>query len=149
MPAWTSNAEGQFVKSPKILLNDTGLLCHLRGEEEDTLIENRSVAGNFLGNFVVMEIIKQISWSGLSLKPYHFSMHKGAEVDLVLEDRKKQLYGIEIKSAASVNTDDFKGLKRFAEITGEKFKKGIVLYSGDRVISGFGANMQAVPLSAL
>ncbi|MGB3852116.1 MAG: DUF4143 domain-containing protein, partial [Tunicatimonas sp.] len=32
IPAWTPNAEGQFVKSPKIYLNDTGLLCHLSGE---------------------------------------------------------------------------------------------------------------------
>jgi hypothetical protein len=49
-----------------------------------------------------MEIVKQLSWSGLFLKPYHFSIHGGAEVDLVLEDRKKHLYGIEIKSRADI-----------------------------------------------
>lgn len=149
IPAWTPNAEGQFVKSPKVFLNDTGLLCHLRTEGDESLTRNRSTAGNFLENLVVLEIIKQISWSDLFLKPYHFSIHKGTEVDLVLEDRKKQLYGIEVKSTASVTSEDFKGLKRFAEITGGKFQKGIVLYSGEHVIGGFGKNMQAVPLSAL
>ncbi len=149
IPAWTPNAEGQYVKSPKVLLNDTGLLCHLRGEGVESLIANRVTAGNFLENFVVLEIIKQLSWSDIPLKPYHFSIHKGAEVDLVLEDRKKQLYGIEIKSTASVNNDDFKGLKRLAEITGKKFQRGIVLYSGEQVVGGFGENMQAVPISAL
>jgi uncharacterized protein len=149
IPAWTPNIEGQFVKSPKIVLNDTGLLCHLRGEGVDSLMGNRTVAGAFLENFIVMEIIKHLTWSDLFLKPCHFSVHSGAEVDLVLEDRKKQLYGIEIKSTASVDQNDFKGLKRLAEVAGKKFQRGIVLYGGEQVVGGFGENLQAVPLSAV
>ncbi len=150
IPAWTPNAEGQFVKSPKIFLNDTGLLCHLRGEGIESLIANRITAGIFLENFISMEIIKQISWSGLFLKPYHFSIHGGGEVDLVLEDRKRNIYGIEIKSTASVNQDDFKGLLRLADMAGKRFQKGIVLYSGDLTLGGFGGeNLYAVPIPAL
>src|SRR5580704_9132504 len=149
IPAWTPNIEGQFVKSPKIFLNDTGLLCHLRGESVDSLMANRTTVGAFLENFIVMEIVKQLSWSGLFLKPYHFSIHSGAEVDLILEDRKKHLYGIEIKSTASVSQSDFNGLKRLAEIAGKKFQRGIVLYGGEHMIGGFGENLQAVPISAL
>ena len=149
IPAWTPNIEGRFVKSPKIFLNDTGLLSHLRGEGVENLMGNRTTAGAFLENFIVMEIVKQLSWSDLFLKPYHFSVHSGAEVDLILEDRKKQLYGIEIKSTASVSQNDFKGLKRLAEIAGKKFQRGIVLYGGDQVVGGFGENLQAVPIPAL
>ena len=149
IPAWTPNIEGQFVKSPKIVLNDTGLLCHLRGESVDSLMGNRTTAGAFLENFIVMEIIKLLSWSNLFLKAYHFSIHRGAEVDLVLEDRKKQLYGIEIKSTASVDQNDFKGLKRLADVAGKKFQRGIVLYGGEHMVGGFGENLQAVPLSAV
>ncbi len=149
IPAWTPNKEGQFVKSPKVFLNDTGLLCHVRGESVDSLLANRTTTGAFLENFVVMEIIKQLSWSELFLKPYHFSVQSGAEVDLVLEDRKKQLYGIEIKSTASVGQSDFKGLRRLAEMTGKKFQRGIVLYGGEHMVGGFGENLQAVPISAV
>jgi predicted AAA+ superfamily ATPase len=149
IPAWTPNIEGQFVKSPKIVLNDTGLLCHLRGESVDSLMGNRTTAGAFLENFIVMEIIKLLSWSDFFLKAYHFSIHRGAEVDLVLEDRKKQLYGIEIKSTASVDQNDFKGLKRLAELAGKKFQRGIVLYGGEHMVGGFGENLQAVPLSSV
>ncbi|SDD15079.1 ATP-binding protein [Niabella drilacis] len=148
LPAWTPNAEGQFVKSPKVFLNDTGLLCHLMGESAESLLRNRTTAGLFFENFVTLEILKQLSWNDLSLKAYHFSMHSGAEVDLVLEDRKKQLYGIEIKSKASVTIDDFKGLKRLAALAGKKFQKGIVLYTGDQVIS-FGDAFKAVPAGNL
>jgi len=149
VPAWTPNNQGQFVKSPKVFLNDTGLLCHLRGEAVESLLASRITAGNFLKNFAVLEIIKQLTWSDSILKTFHFSIHKGAEVDLVLEDRSKQLYGIEIKSSASLNQDDFKGLKRFSEFAGKKFKRGIVLYTGDQVVGGFGENIQAVPIAAL
>ncbi|MGJ7030319.1 ATP-binding protein [Niabella hirudinis] len=148
IPAWTPNTEGQFVKSPKVLLNDTGLLCHLMGESAESLLSNRTTAGLFFENFVTLEILKQLSWSSLSLKAYHFSMHSGAEVDLVLEDRKKQLYGIEIKSKASVNAADFNGLKRLATLAGKKFQKGIVLYTGDQV-TGFGEAFKAVPVGNL
>lgn len=149
IPAWTPNIEGQFVKSPKIVLIDTGLLCHLRGERVDSLMGNRTIAGAFLENFIVMEIVKLLSWSDLFLKAYHFSIHRSAVVDLVLEDRKKQLYGIEIKSTASVDQNDFKGLKRLAELAGKKFQRGIVLYGGENMVGGFGENLQAVPLSAV
>ncbi len=149
IPAWTPNAEGQFVKSPKIFLNDTGLLCHLR-DEGDGLLENRTTAGGFLENFAVMEIIKQLGWADKKLKPYHFSIHKGAEVDLVLEDRSKRLFGIEIKSTASIQENDFKGLKKLSELAGSRFKKGIVLYTGEQTLGGFGGkNLYAVPIAAL
>lgn len=148
IPAWTPNMEGQFVKSPKIYLNDTGLLSHLRGEDIDGLSANRSGVGALLENYVIMEIIKQLSWSNQYLKLYHFSMHKGGEVDLVLENRQKQMFCIEVKSAASLKEKDFKGLKRLSELAGSRFQKGIVLYSGDEVV-GFGDNLYAVPISTL
>jgi predicted AAA+ superfamily ATPase len=53
IPAWTPNIEDQFVKSPKIFLNDTGLLCHLRGQGFGSLTDNRTTAGAFLENFIV------------------------------------------------------------------------------------------------
>lgn len=147
IPAWTPNIEGPFVKSPKIYLNDTGLLCYLRGEDHESLTNNRIQAGAFFENFVVMELIKQISWSDTFSKIYHFSMHKGAEVDVVMEDRKKNVYGIEIKAASTLTKDDFKGLRRLSELS-PQFKKGIVLYTGDEYLP-FGDKFYAVPMSAL
>ncbi len=146
IPAWTPNKEGQFVKSPKIFLNDTGLLCQFNKEGE-IILSNRTEAGHLLENFVAMEILKQISWFEKPLYLKHFSMHKGAEVDLVIEDGKKNIYGIEVKSKVSLNQNDFKGLKKLAEVAGSKFKKGILLYTGNQVLSGFGGkNLQAVPV---
>lgn len=148
LPAWTPNFEGRVIKAPKVFLNDTGLLCHLRGESFESLRKDRNGAGSILENFVVMEIIKQLSWSELSLKPYHFRTHKGQKVDIVLESRKKQLYGIEIKTSSSVESKDFKGLRHLRDMQPKKFVKGIVLYAGDQMVQ-FQDNLYAVPVSAL
>lgn len=148
LPAWTPNLEGRIIKAPKVFINDTGLLCYLRGEGADSFLKNRTGAGSIFENFVVMEIIKQLSWSDIVLRPYHFRSHKGQEVDIVLENRKKQLYGIEVKTTSSVDNNDFKGLSYLQDLKPKNFMKGIVLYTGDQVIK-FADKLYAVPVSAL
>jgi uncharacterized protein len=148
LPAWTPNLEGRVIKAPKVFINDTGLLCYLRGESADSFLKNRTGAGSIFENFAVMEVIKQLSWSDISLNPYHFRTHKGHEVDIVLENRKKQLYGIEVKTASSVDKNDFKGLEYLQDLKPKNFVKGIVLYTGDQVIK-FADKLYAVPVSAL
>ncbi len=43
---------------------------------------------------------------------------------------------------------DFRGLKTLAELAGERFQRGIVLYGGAECVP-FGPKMWAVPISAL
>jgi hypothetical protein len=57
-------------------------------------------------------------------------------------------FAIGIKAAVSLSSKDFSGLKRFKNITGERFKMGILLYDGDHS-SFFGENLFAVPIGAL
>lgn len=67
-------------------------------------------------------------------------------MDLVLENRKKQLFGIEIKAAATLKEQDFKGLKQLSKLAGDKFQKRIILYGGEEMLS-FGDNLWAVPIA--
>ncbi|MCH7950940.1 MAG: DUF4143 domain-containing protein, partial [Candidatus Dadabacteria bacterium] len=114
----------------------------------ESFLKNRTGAGPVLENFVVMEVIKQLSWSGTALKPYYFRTHKGREVDMVLENRKKELYGIEVKATSAVDKNDFKGLSYLKELRPKNFQKGIVLYTGNQVIK-FADKLYAVPISTL
>lgn len=148
LPAWTPNFEGKFVKSPKIFMNDTGLLCYLRGDDEAGLLSEPSRLGAAMENFVVMEIYKQLTWSDTSMKPYHFRSHHGIEIDMVLETRRGDIYGIEVKSSASVKASDFKGLQYLSEKKPNHFKRGIVFYTGSQFVQ-FSDNLFAVPLPAL
>lgn len=148
LPAWRPNLEGRVIKAPKVFLNDTGLLCYLRGEGAGSFLKNRNGAGPILENLVVMEIIKQLSWSDISLKPYHFRTHKGIEVDIVLESRKKQLYGIEVKTSSSVSKKDFKGLRHLKELKPKAFEKGVIFYTGNQIMK-FEDKLYALPISTL
>jgi len=149
LPAWSGNLSKRLVKSPKVYINDTGLLGSLVGMDQERLLTAPQLAGALMENFVVMELMKQISWSRRKPRMYHFRTQTGGkEVDVVLEDAAGRLVGIEIKSSHTVKADDFAGLKTLAGETKDRFKQGIVLYGGAEAIP-FGKDFTAIPIHAL
>lgn len=148
LPAWAPNLGKRLVKSPKILLIDTGLMIHLLGFSPRALGGRPELLGPVLENFVVMELKKQIAWSGIQPGIYHFRAGTGQEVDIVLEDATGRVVGIEVKASATVRSQDFKGLRYLAGLLGDRFIRGIVLYTGDQPVP-FGTNLYALPVSAL
>lgn len=148
LPAWFHNREKRLVKSPKLYLNDTGLLCHLLGADVKQLQEDRHKAAFVVENFVLMELLKQSTWSNIKPSVYHLRTQAGQEVDFVLETRDGKIVGIEVKAQSAVKAEDFKGLKFLQEHTKKKFQRGIVLYAGTEIVS-FGENLYAMPISAL
>ena len=148
LPPWSGNIGKRLVKSPKLYINDTGLIASQLGLDETRLRENPTIMGPLVENFVVMELRKQISWSEVLPQMYHFRTGAGQEIDVVLEDASGRLVGIEVKTSASIGPDAFKGLNTLAEKTGKQFRRGIVLYGGTESVA-FGENMHALPISAL
>ena len=66
----------------------------------------------------------------------------------MLEDAAGRIVGVECKAVTTVTAEDFKGLRHLAQVTGEHFVRGVVLYTGDKVIP-FAANLHALPVSSL
>jgi predicted AAA+ superfamily ATPase len=148
LPAWSTNLGKRLIKSPRIQLVDSGLVCHLVGYDAGRLFEDATFRGHILECFVAAELQKQITWSDISVSAYHYRTITGQEVDVVLEDRQGRLVAVEIKSAASVRRKDFQGIERFAETVGSKFHRGVVLYSGNQGVS-FGDRLHALPVSSV
>lgn len=148
LPAWFSNIGKRLAKAPKLLLVDTGLLTHLLEANANRLRRDRTLLGHILENFAAMELIKQLGWSGRRCKLFHFRTESGVEVDLVLEDRAGRLVGIEVKCAAALQRQDFRGLETLAEISGRRFVRGVLLYTGATAVP-FGRKLHALPLSQL
>jgi len=65
-----------------------------------------------------------------------------------MERSGRELAGVEIKAAATVNAADFRGLRKLRDAAGKKFASGVVLYDGEATVS-FGDRMFAVPIRAL
>lgn len=146
---WFTNRIKRLVKAPKLYLCDTGLLAHLLDLTEERLKRDPYSQGALLENFVAQELMKQRTWSRARPEIYHFRDYIGNEVDFVLEAQgRKMLVGIEVKSSATVGSNDFKGLRVLSETLGEHFHRGIVLYTGQGVVP-FGKNLHAIPVSAL
>lgn len=145
---WSSNISKRFVKSPKIFITDTGLLAYLLGIESNRLKQEPHMAGLLLENFVVMELKKQLTWSKTFANLFHYRSHTGDEIDIILENLAGQCVGIEIKAASTVTENDFKHLKLLSQELKSKFVRGIVLYTGDKILP-FGKELYAIPVACL
>jgi predicted AAA+ superfamily ATPase len=95
-----------------------------------------------------MELRKQASWHEEEPQLYHFRTPKGIEVDVVVEFGGGEVVGIEVTRSQTVTGADFRGLNELARLAGRRFKLGVILYLGRKVVP-FGKNLYAVPLAAL
>ncbi len=145
---WSSNRQSRLIKTPKLHFLDSGLLAALREDEEQALRQDRSRLGAVLESFVVSELLKLASWSERRVSLSHYRTKDQDEVDVVIEDRRGRIVGIEVKASATVRPQDFRGLRQLQEAVGDRFVRGLVLHDHDRV-TPFGEKLQAAPLSVL
>jgi uncharacterized protein len=145
---WFTNRLSRLIKTPKVHFIDSGLLAHVRDDGEDSFRLDRSRLGPLTESFAVSEILKQLSWSKTRANLSHFRTRDGDEVDVVLEDPRGRIIGIEIKASATLRPKDFSGLKKLEQAVGDKFVYGLVLHDHDR-ITPVGAKIQGAPLSLL
>ncbi|MGH3449986.1 MAG: ATP-binding protein [Haloechinothrix sp.] len=148
IPAWSSGQTHRAVGTPKLAFVDTGVACHLLGQDRNRLGEPGGAAGAMMANFVVMELARQLTWSEERGRLYHYRTKEKLEVDAVIETPDGRVAGIEVKAGATVRTEDVAGLRNMAKQLGERFVAGYVLYTGQQTLP-FGDKLRAVPLDAL
>ena len=147
LPAWSSNVERRFMKMPKAFLSDSALCAHLLSLTAQRLKDEPHWMGGLIENFVVSELKKQLAWNKERAEMFHWRTHAQEEVDVVLEAGGR-IVGVEIKSAVSVSSGDFSGLKALQAHTKGRFFRGVVLYCGEEMVP-FGENLAALPISSL
>jgi uncharacterized protein len=145
---WSSNRLSRLIKTPKLHFLDSGLLAVLRGDTLDEIKSDRSRFGPLLETFVVSEIAKLATWSGLKIFQSHYRTKDQDEVDLVLEDRRGRIVGIEVKASATVRSHDFRGLRQLEAAAGDKFVHGFLLHDHDRM-TPISEKIHAMPVSTL
>lgn len=148
VPAWSANLSKRLVKTPKIYLNDSGLMAHLLGYDTARLANEPGLPGALLETFVQAELRKQLGWSDTSARLMHYRTATGVEVDFILENRAGEIVGIEVKASHTVEAKDFNGIRNLQESVPKKFLHGIVLYTGREAVP-FGTGLTAIPVSAL
>lgn len=148
LPAWSRNELSRLVKTPKIHFLDAGLQATLTRLTPELVLIERARFGATLETWVYGELLKSLSLSPDAWFLSHYRDKDQVEVDFVLESPLREVIGIEVKAAASVNAADFKGLRRLREACGAGFLTGLVLYDGSQCLS-FGDGLWAVPLACM
>ena len=148
IPGWSRNLGTRATATPKLIFVDSGIAARLLSVDSHSLRRPGAPFGPLLEGFVLSELARQLTWSTELADLYHYRDHNKIEVDAVLENRRRQVVGIEVKAASTVRTEDFGGLRRLADKLGEDFIVGVVLYTGTATLP-FGPKFRALPLSAL
>lgn len=148
LPAWSRNELSRLIKAPKIHFLDAGLQSTLTRLTPELAVMQRTRFGATLETWVYGELLKLLSITPETWFLSHYRDKDQVEVDFVLESPLREIIGLEVKAAASVQLSDFKGLRRLREIVGAQFVTGIVLYDGTHALP-FGEGLWAVPLNRL
>ena len=114
-----NNELKRMVKTPKLYFCDTGLCAFLSSWTSRDTLMNGAASGHYLENYVVSEILRNISYGEKKVNLNFYRDTNQKEIDLVVE-MDGVLHPFEIKRAAS---PDRKSIKSFSLL--QKSKKDI------------------------
>lgn len=137
-------------RKPKVYLNDTGLSTSLLGLDAKSVTAS-PYWGALLESFVLSELRKHLvasSFSKLAL-PCHYTETDGFEVAIVIYDSTRDTYiAIEVNATNTVGPSDWRNLKRFRVMAGDKCERAILFYTGSKVEKLY-KDIEAWPVSSL
>jgi uncharacterized protein len=147
---FSTNLGARQINTPKLLVTDTGMAAALIGVDASrySAPDQGSIAGMLFETFVLMEFVKQATWSATPVELFFYRDTDKREVDLLIESPSGDVVGIEAKSAATATASDTHGLHLLRDKLGTRFKAGIVVYSGEHTLP-LGERIWAVPISGL
>ena len=105
-----NNELKRMIKTPKLYFCDTGLCAYLSSWTSRDTLMNGAASGHYLENYVVSEMLKNVSYGEKKVNINFYRDTNQKEIDLVLET-DGQLHPFEIKRAAS---PDKKTIKTFS-----------------------------------
>lgn len=148
VPAWTPGAAGQAVRSPRVFIEDAGLLCHLLDADATRLGTDDTVTGRAYESWVAMELARLLPHTQTAPTMRHWRTHHGDEVDIVLENRRGQLIAIEIKAGATTGHNDVRAINKLQDLSGDRFAAGLILCTARQSIP-IGHRIWAIPIETL
>jgi hypothetical protein len=123
------NFSKRLVKSPKLYLYDTGLLCYLLGLRRWQDLRAHPLRGAIFETFVLGELRKLFLHHGERPRLYFWRDSNGREVDVLIDLGTRRI-PVEVKAGETVARDAFRGLRHYAELSGDP--RGVLVYGGEQ-----------------
>ena len=121
------NFNKTIVKRPKVYFYDSAIVCYLLGIRDNSQLQTHPLRGAIFEGMVVTELIKKRTNAGLPINLFYWRDKTGHEIDIIIDNAGK-LLPIEIKSGKTINTEFFKNMDYWSDLS--KVKKSMVLYAG-------------------
>jgi len=123
----------RLVKSPKLYFYDTGLACSLLNIKSAEQVTTHFLRGGLFENLVINDFVKESLNKGEEPNVNFWRDSTGNEVDLLQTVGSKQ-YAYEIKSGATYSQDYFKGVSKWAKLSGATSEQCFAIYAGEKTI---------------
>lgn len=123
------NFSKRLVKQTKLYFFDTGLLCSLLDIQNPIQLNSHYLRGNIFESYIVTEYIKMRYHAGLVPNAFFWRDSTGHEIDLLLEEGEN-FKAIEIKSGETINSDFFKGLTYYGNLSALSKENRFLIYGG-------------------
>lgn len=121
----------RYVRSPKLYLLDSGLLCFLLGIRTPEQLVTHPARGAVFESFVIGELYKNFVHRGELPRISYWRDARGREVDALVEDGPEPV-AVEIKSGQTVADDFFGGLRYWRALSGNPDAPAALVYGGDQ-----------------
>ncbi|MCL2630020.1 MAG: ATP-binding protein [Firmicutes bacterium] len=123
-----NNFNKRLLKTPKIYLLDTGLLCYLSGWNTPQQMVDGARWGHIFETFAVSEILKSYYNKGATFAPplYYYRDKDKNEIDIIIEEAGT-LYPVEIKTTSDPTNRMAKAFDVIAKVPDKKIGEGAIV----------------------
>ena len=101
LPPWHANVGKRLVKSPKVIVRDSGLVHALLGITDQDALLGHPVVGMSWECFVIENLLAAAALSEQPVQPSFYRSAAGAEIDLLLTWPDGRSWAIEVKRSLS------------------------------------------------
>lgn len=136
----------RLIKSPKIVMTDSGLAAHLTGVTDLTVTANEPMRGALFETWVWQNLASILGAHAPRARLEFWSVQGRYEVDFVVTYGRASI-GIEVKASGRFSERDLTGLKAFLDATSGA-RAGVLAYNGTEALS-VGKDLYAIPLTML
>lgn len=135
-----NNFAKRLVKTPKLYFYDTGLACSLLDITSANQVSTHFLRGGLFENLVINEFIKNSYNTGNQPNLTFWRDNTGNEIDL-LKYSDSKVYAYEIKSGSTFSSDYFKGITKWAKLSGTPTEQCNVIYTGEHNMTTSNGNL--------
>jgi len=141
------NVGKRLVKTPKVYLTDTGVLCYLSGLKDPEHAAAGPLGGSIVETAVLMEAVKHALHNGMDPQAYFWRTAHGVEVDMVLE-QEGRLIPVEAKQTATPRPAMASGLISFMRDYPTKADRGWLVHLGGVTLT-LSPGVTAIPFAEM